>query len=60
MSDRLRTSDRLPMSEKTAPLTKRRYSSPSLVTYRDVLLLTQNRLIGKNKDGGKGFKGRTR
>ena len=53
-------SDRRPTSDRTVPLPKRRYSSPSLVTYGDILLLTKNRLFGKNKDGGKGFKGRTR
>lgn len=48
------------MSDTTVEPPKRAYSTPTLVTYGDVASLTQNRAGGMLKDGGKGFKSRTR
>jgi hypothetical protein len=48
------------MRNPSARPLKRPYSKPTLVVYGDVLLLTRNKLLGGRKDGGKGFKGRTR
>jgi hypothetical protein len=39
---------------------KRPYSTPKLVTYGDLTTLTGSRRRGRNKDGGKGAKARTR
>lgn len=48
------------MTAKPPKPRKQPYATPKLVTYGDVTTLTESRRGGRNKDGGKSAKSRTR
>ena len=48
------------MSDTPETPPKQPYTKPSLVTYGDIVSLTQNRLLGGSRDNSMGLKPRTR